>query len=129
MTAVSAPDRQPGRREPDGVTARAADFWRRTVVEYDLTDSELELLAEAVNTMTEIDDLRAALEADGLTVKGSTGQQRVHPAVNEIRQHRLALSRLIKAIHLPAEDESDDWTTKNAKAAARARWDRERGRG
>lgn len=114
--------------EPPGMSVRAKAFWGRVVAEYDLADDEVELLAEAVHTMTEIDDLRARLEVDGLTVLGSTGQTRVHPAVNEIRQHRMALARLLKAVDLPSEDEEESWATKNARAAARSRWDMEKGR-
>jgi hypothetical protein len=113
------------RQVPPDLSSRAAGFWARTVDNYDLTDGELELLAECVVTMSEIDALREALAADGVTVAGSRGQRRVHPAVGEVRQHRMALARLLKAIALPAEDESESWATKNARAAALARWSRE----
>jgi hypothetical protein len=55
----------------------------------------------------------------------SRGQRRVHPGVGEIRQHRMALARLLRAVALPAEDQSESWATKNARAAAQARWSRE----
>jgi hypothetical protein len=116
--------------EPDGLGDRARAFWAKSVAEYDLTDAEAELLAEAAWTLTEIESLRSTLDSDGLTVAGSVGQTRVHPAVNEIRQHRMALARLIKAIDLPADaDEPESWTTKNARAAAEARWSMERSHG
>lgn len=117
-----------GHAEPPNLSERARAFWVRSVEDYDLTDAEAELLAEAAHTMTEIDTLRAALDADGLTVAGSTGQKRVHPAVNEIRQHRMALARLLKAVDLPGAEEPESWTTKNAREAARARWAMDRSR-
>src|SRR4051812_32631839 len=95
------------RAAPPGLSARAAGFWARTVADYELSDAELELLAESVVTMTEIDSLREALKVDGVTVAGSRGQRRVHPAVNEIRQHRMALARLLKSVALPADEEPE----------------------
>lgn len=114
---------------PTGLSVRAGAFWRRTAADFDLSDGELELLAETAWLISEVDALRAALDVDGLTVQGSTGQVRVHPAVNEVRQHRMALARLLKQLDLPAQDdEPESWTTKNARAAAQARWDNEKGR-
>lgn len=42
-------------------------------------------------------------DPDALLVAGSTGQPRVNPAVAELRSHRLALSRLLRELDLPAE--------------------------
>jgi hypothetical protein len=129
MTAESPPEAVPDPEPPAGVTARGAAFWRSVAADFDLTDSDLELLAEAVWFMSEIDALREALAHDGVTVTGSRGQRRVHPAVGEVRQHRLALARILKQLDLPAEDEeSDSQTTKDARAAANVRWDMERAR-
>lgn len=111
------------------LSERAVRFRALVLEEYELTEAEAELLEEVARTLSEIDGLRAALDRDGLTVAGSTGQQRVHPAVNEVRQHRMALARLLKAIDLPVPgEELESQTTKDAKAAARARWDLERAR-
>lgn len=116
------------RPAPDGLTDRAGAFWDRILAEYDLSEAEVELLVEACWTMTEVDHLRAALEVSGLTVAGSMGQPRVHPAVAEVRQHRLALARLLKQMALP-DDEPESQTTKAARAAANVRWDLARRRG
>lgn len=111
------------RVEPSGLGDRASAFWRVIVAEFDLSDAEVELLTEAAWMLTEIDSLRAALERDGVTVAGSAGQRRVHPAVGEIRQHRLALARLVKVLDLPLEEvESESWESKNARQAANTRW-------
>lgn len=118
------------REIPSGLSPRAVTLWSSCVSDFDLSDFEQELLAEVVHTMTEIDALREALAADGVTVAGSRGQARVHPAVNEIRQHRMSLARLLKAIDLPSldDEEPESWTTRNAREAARSRWDLERQR-
>jgi hypothetical protein len=117
------------RPQPAGLSVRADAFWDRSEADYDLTDSEAELLTEAAHTITEIDALKRTLELEGLSVLGSMGQSRVHPAVNEIRQHRMALARLLKAIDLPAEDDQPETqATKDARAAANSRWSMQRER-
>ena len=130
---AAAPQRRPDApvapTPPAGLSPRAASFWAKSAADFELTDGEAELLAEAAYLLTEIDGLRNALARDGLTVAGASGQPRVHPAVNEVRQHRMALMRLLKALDLPAEDEHpESQTSKDARAAANARWAMERGR-
>lgn len=127
--AEEAPTEPREHLEPPDLSDRAASFWRFIAADFDLSDGEAELLTEAAWTLTEIDALRVALERDGVMVAGSMGQQRVNPAVGEIRQHRLALARLLKALDLPSEEaEAESWTTKNAREAANTRWAMDRAR-
>jgi hypothetical protein len=112
---------------PADLSPRAESFWRKSAADFELTDGEVELLTEAAYLLTEIDGLRDALARDGLIVEGASGQPRVHPAVNEVRQHRMALARMLKQLDLPAEDEQpESQTTQDARKAANARWDMER---
>lgn len=125
----SAPHAPAAPSPPAGLSPRAESFWRKSSADFELTDGEAELLTEAAYLLTEIDGLRDALVRDGLTVAGASGQPRVHPALNEVRQHRMALARLLKQIDLPSEDEHpESQTSKDARAAAKARWDMERSR-
>jgi len=70
------------------------------------------------------ESLRAAVDADGTTVAGSTGQPRVHPALGDLRQHRLALGRLLAQLSLP--DDVDEHLLSPVQArgrkAAQSRW-------
>jgi hypothetical protein len=63
-------------------------------------------------------------------VTGSTGQSRLSPAVAELRQHRLALSKLLLDLALPAETVTEltrpSAASKQASHAATARWNRQR---
>jgi len=88
---------------------------------FTLERDELELLAETARTMDEIDKLAAVILRDGVTAVGSTGQPRAHPAVAEVRQHRLALSRLLAALALPAVDGSTIRTPTSLRAANASR--------
>lgn len=109
---------------------RGRKFWRQTVAEYELAVHELELLAEACRTMDELDQLRAAVAADGPTVTGSRGQTRVHPAMLELRQGRAELRRLLDALAIPASQAVDgadegnvaSLASRRARRAAHVRW-------
>lgn len=109
---------------PKGLKVRGRGFWQRTVKAFDLSDLELELLAEVCRLLDEVDELRASVEAEGMTVKGSTGQLRVHPAVGELRQHRLALGRLLAQLELPDEEGESlpSPTVARGRKAANRRW-------
>ncbi len=84
----------------------------------------MELLRECCRLLDECESLRTAVERDGTTVKGSTGQPRVHPALGELRQHRLALGKLLAQIALPDVDNATLRSPVQARAsrAAQSRW-------
>ncbi len=86
---------------------------------------ELEVLDRAAAMADVIATLEAAVERDGLVVTGSTGQPRLHPAVAELRQSRLALLRMLESLKLP-QDSGIVRSARNEKKArnARARWGR-----
>ncbi len=107
-----------------GLAARGRAFWGHAVDTYELSETELSLLLECCRLMDECEALRQAIAADGMTVAGSTGQPRVHPAVGELRQHRLALGRLLSQLALPDEDDERLATPLQARGrgAASKRW-------
>ena len=92
--------------------------------DFDLTDAELELLAEACRTLDNLDNLAAMVAEHGAAVAGSQGQVIVNPAIGEARAQRLALHRLLAALQLPDDDAEPvpTSTTLRARTAARARW-------
>lgn len=89
---------------PPTLGPRAATFWAKVQADFELSDVEHELLVEACRLLDECERLNDALTEGGLVVAGSTGQPRVHPALTELRQHRLALGRLMAQLDLPDED-------------------------
>jgi hypothetical protein len=109
---------------PRGTAFRRRILGTKTSGGFDLSSSELELLHEVCRLLDEIDGLRAAIVRDGVTVQGSTGQARVHPALGEVRQHRLALGRLLTQLSLP-DDEGETiptLTQVRGRKAAKTRW-------
>jgi hypothetical protein len=103
--------------------------WQAFVGPYEFDDHELILLQAAARQADLAADLEALIAADGLTVVGSAGQVRLHPAVAEVRAGRLALGRLLAQLSLPegAEPIRSDASLRGRRAAE-VRWTAERAR-
>ncbi len=73
-----------------------------------------------------LEDLRAAVKADGVLVTGSTGQKVIHPALPEIRQTAQAIARHLGQLELPSEETGKPETAASARGrkAAKVRWDK-----
>ncbi len=113
---------------PPDLSVRGRSFWRSTLAAFELSDVELELLMECARLLDECESLRKAVDADGVTVAGSTGQKRVHPALGELRQHRLALGRLLAQLALPDVEEETLLSPAQSRGrkAAQKRWAKSR---
>ncbi|GAA1679659.1 hypothetical protein GCM10009745_24470 [Kribbella yunnanensis] len=111
-------------RPPADLQAPGKAFWSRTVSTFELTDSEVQLLRAVCRLLDEIELLEAAIDRDGVVVRGSTGQIRVHPAVAEARGHRVAAARLIAQLALPDQDDNTVLTALQARSrrANDTRW-------
>ena len=82
------------------------------------------LLEECCRTLDDLDALRKAVDAEGVTVEGSARQPRAHPALVELRQQRVALGRLLSQLALPDDtgEALPSLTEARARRAAEARW-------
>lgn len=98
-----------------------------------LRPDEAELVDQAAKVADTIAELEAVLAASPLMIEGSKGQQVVHPALAELRLHRVLLASLLGRLNLPEADTGDDqdrnpWdnltASERARKAARAKWDR-----
>lgn len=114
-------------KPPAGLGNRGRALWssiyRSLSPGWELDEREQALLRLAARQADDVVGLEQAIKRDGRIVKGSMGQPRVHPAVVEARQGRLAVMRLLDGIELPAEDKEDGRTlaSKRAQHAANAR--------
>jgi phage terminase small subunit len=118
-------------RSPNGLKARGRRFWRETVAEHELSRPELALLEQVCVLLDDIDLLHDAVRADGVSVAGSKGQLRIHPALVELRHQRQVLGRLVSQLGLE-DDEGQSvpsLTRARARKAAKAANSRWRGRG
>lgn len=116
-------------KPPNDLTprGRGRKFWRKITDKYDLTAGELEILSEVCRTLDEIEDLRAEVVADGPTTTGSKLQTVVHPGLQELRQQRAELRRLLASLDLPDPEQATGKAVRSARSeraarAARTRW-------
>lgn len=98
---------------------------------FELSEVETELLKESCRLLDECESLRNSVDRDGVTVCGSTGQSRVHPALGELRQHRLALGKLLAQLALPDVEDEHLLSPSQARGrkAAQTRWAKSRRKG
>lgn len=108
-------------------------LWHRIVgalpsdLEFD--EREEHLLWLACAQTDDLAALDAAVERDGVVVRGSAGQPRLNAAVTEARQARIAIARLLADLPLPNEREApESLATQRARRAAEARWGQDRER-
>jgi phage terminase small subunit len=85
---------------PRNLLTAGKRLWTAVTSDFELDPPELEVLAEACRTLDLIADLRAKIKESGTVIESRQGP-RVHPAVVEARQQRLALAKLIGSLGLP----------------------------
>jgi hypothetical protein len=99
---------------PPGTKASGRRLWRDVLGKYELEEHELAMLREMVRTVDLLDSLAAIVEKDGPMVGG-----RMHPALVEARQLKIALARLIAALRLPAGEEGEQERRPQRRVGAR----------
>jgi hypothetical protein len=98
---------KPRRPEPpEGLQPAGAAFWRAILEKFELVDHEMVILKEACRTIDLLGELQAAVDRDGPLQRWGEGS-RSHPAVPELRQHRLVLGRLLATLGIPADPDDD----------------------
>lgn len=109
---------------PGDLRAAGAQMWDDVTEDFTLGPDEVRALREACRTVDELDELRAALSGQPMTVQGSQGQPVANPLLAEVRRHRETLAKLLDALSLPAGDEDVGMspTQKRAQRAAQQRW-------
>lgn len=131
MDAPADAPKRPG--PPRALAAPGRRLWReilgdlRPDLEFD--KRELAILRAACQQEDLCSQLGATIEAEGLTVPGSSGQPRLHPAAIELRQGWANLARLLGALGIPSEEgQPITAASQRARRAADARWAEHRAR-
>ncbi len=111
---------------PRGLGPAGSKLWRQVCDRYALDAHELSLLVEVAHGVDRLEELRAAVAADGAVLRDDKGSPRIHPAHNEWRMTALALSKLLSALNLPADDSTLSGVrpgrSRAASKAAQSRW-------
>lgn len=91
---------------PKSLSTESRALWQRIMVDYDLASdiAGQELLLSLCQTLDRLAQCREAIEAEGLTVTGSTGQVRPHPLLAIEAENRRALLAHFRALKLESED-------------------------
>lgn len=112
-------------RMPNGFAAPGKRIWKSVVGVYGLRPDELQILEDACRTADLVARLQKSVDAQGLMVLGSMGQEVINPALQEIRQQRNTLRQLFQRLDLPdqqGERPSASKAKTKAKKAAAVRW-------
>ncbi|MFI8279759.1 hypothetical protein ACIGBH_33645 [Streptomyces sp. NPDC085929] len=110
---------------PEGLGRRASDLWEDIVEGQDLRTDELRILEDACREVDLIERMHAELQGAPLVVKGSMGQDVANPLVQELRQHRALVARLLGSLKLREDDQAErDALARQdqARRAAGVRW-------
>lgn len=111
-------------KAPAGLGAKAKKVWSEITSVYDLRADELRILEDACREIDLIERLESELKGAELVVSGSMGQPVVSPLVQELRQHRGVLARLLTCLKLPDDEPGAGERSSSARTAAMARWGR-----
>lgn len=118
-------DFHPAPEPPAGLGEQAAQLWRDIVDEQELRRDELRILEDACREVDLIERMHVELQTAPLVVKGSMGQDVANPLVQELRQHRGLVARLLGSLKLRDEEtEARDALARQdqARRAAGVRW-------
>ncbi|GJF07720.1 hypothetical protein [Pseudonocardia sp. D17] len=122
---------------PADLGPAGTDLWESVVSTWELRPDELAILHEAARTRDVIDTLTDGLVGEPLTVRGSMGQEVVHPLVAERRFQAGLLANLLGKLKLPNAVPDTELGTvftdgpmtrsEVGRKGAQARWGRQRG--
>lgn len=104
--SLTATDSGGAHAVPDGLGAKGGKLWAAVAGDFELAEHELAVLEEACRVRDQIEKLREAVDADGTMIDSSQGS-RLHPAIAEGRQQRLALARLLATLDVPGLEDDD----------------------
>lgn len=117
-------------KQPAQLGDKGRALWQQIIDGYSLRPDEVRMLEDVCREADLIERLEEQLRGSSLMVTGSQGQLVASPLVSELRQHRATLTQMLKALKLPDTDATAqrkaELDSQQARAAARARWDRRR---
>ena len=95
---------------PAHLSKAMQDWWHAVVRDYELDEHHLKLLEACCGSWDRMEQARATLAREGLTIQTKHGVKQ-HPAANIERDSRLAFARLLRELDLdcPAPQPEQGW--------------------
>lgn len=116
----------PSPKMPKTLGDAGKELWESIIPDYDLRPDELRILADACHEADIVARLEEAQIDAPLLTSGSQGQKVISPFISELRQHRTVVASLLKSLKLPdsptGAQQKANYTSEQARTAARARW-------
>jgi hypothetical protein len=110
---------------PSNLGAKSKRLWTTITSSYELRADELRILEDACREVDIVERLETEFRDAPTMVRGSMGQEVASPLLQELRQHRAVVARLLGQLKLPDEDGRQQESVSNAaRKAANARWSR-----
>lgn len=85
---------------PDCLTPRAQRLWQAIIDDYDLPPSQLEMLRQALESLSRADRAACVVEEQGMTVTDRYGCIRQHPMLDVELRNRATFARLMTLLKL-----------------------------
>lgn len=89
---------------PKGLAEGGRELWRDLIKFGPFRADHLRILRDCVRECDLIDRMEEEMRDGQMIVLGSMKQPTANPMAGELRQHRVALSGLLRALELPAVD-------------------------
>src|SRR5262249_4057864 len=94
-------------RAPKHLRPETRKWWRSICRSYQFEPTALSVLQLTAERWDQIQECKAAIEKDGLTIETKNGV-RAHPATSIMRDARIAFSRLVRELQLDFADPDDN---------------------
>ena len=85
---------------PKGLSSRSKTFWKKVNQNYDLENHALRILEQACFCMDRIQEDQTTVASEGRTYVDRYDQPRLHPCLEDERQQRNLLIRLLRELRL-----------------------------
>lgn len=107
---------------PSDLGEAGLELWNRITDGFEFRPDEITIITSVCRMQDTIGEYESVLEGEPMTVKGSQGQQVIHPIRGELRSLRMNQAQLLGRLKFPDDEQEEMTTSEKARKAARARW-------
>jgi P27 family predicted phage terminase small subunit len=93
-------------KPPAGLSRKAAAFWRKVLVTYELGPAGLELLASACRALDRAEQAAAVLAEEGITSLDRYGSPKAHPACEIEARSCRSFAAFVRQLGIETDDDT-----------------------